>query len=722
MVKTRKIKSADWDKVEKFVMAVHDDRAGSTFRKEHERIWKEVDRQVRMQPMKRVTVDGKQENKPSWHSAIELGELAKASEIITADVMRLTFPQDRTWFQPHTQIEWPLGQDGKPQVEPQKQEIQDGLLRSFMSQQHKDFGLKARFRLSVKESLHHGSFAAEVRFEKQMMVRPGGKVRAVGAPVWVPYSMWNTFPDPSPAVLGTNMFYTGAMVLVEYLSLAKLKQRTGEGWMKDRLKLVEKKDSATNDDPGKDEVTLIKYKGDIVMERGDGDIFLPNSEVILANGKLVYYRESELPYPNVIFSGYERQDVRDPYYTSPIIKQSPTHRLTTIMANKFVDATGLKVEPPIEYDANDPDYVMNDGPTIAPGAKTPTRSMGKGFTSLDIGDPRFALDAMTMGMRQMQEGLGVSSLRAGVRENDRETATSATLASQGAEVRTMEFISQLEPQGLLPFLYMQHEYNRAQLEDYTFYNDEMNTQDFITISRKNVQEDVHFDVVGSRGVLGEEKRDRKIAETTAFFSGNPLFAPKLAVEPIMLEMYRDAGKKNPEQWVKQGEQQAPELPPELMQKVQELEQTAQKLAEENAALKTKERIEMQKLEADMKKFQAETQQEREQFMQTMAQERQQFAAEMEMRRRELAAEIAQDRAAQMADREKTIINVAQSAEENGMKQLAESQAQKIDQLTEMIEGMREAGKKRKFKAKRTPDGFEIDDMKIVRTPDGFEIH
>jgi hypothetical protein len=46
-------------------------------------------------------------------------------------------------------------------------------------------------------------------------------------------------------------------------------------------------------------------------------------------------------------------------------------KFTTIMANKFADATELKVEPPIEYDANDPDYVANDGPTIAPGAKDP---------------------------------------------------------------------------------------------------------------------------------------------------------------------------------------------------------------------------------------------------------------------------------------------------------------------------------------------------------------
>lgn len=600
-IKKRNITSKDWDSVEQFVKKTYDERKNSKFRTKHERIWREVDRQIEMRPLKRLLADGK-DAPQSWHNAIELGELAKASEIIASDVMRITFPQDRFWFAPHVQLAQQLndktGQAQRP--DPERQDIDDGLLRSLMSQQHKDFGFKARFRLSVKEALHHGSFVAEIRFEDQLMVRSGGKIKRIGAPVWVPYSMWNCYPDPSPSVIGTNLFYTGAMVLVEYMPLHKLKGMSGKGWIKSRLKKVEKRDN-TNKDEQTQDAELVKYKGDIVIERDDGDIFLPNSEVILANDRLVYYSEAKLPYPNVIFAGYERQDVRDPYYTSPIIKQSPIHRMTTIAANKFLDAAALKVEPPIEYDANDPDYVASGGPEISPGGKSATRSMGKGFTALDIGDPKFALDAFTLGMQQMREGLGVSAQRAGVREADRETATSANLANQGAEVRTMEFISQLEPQGLLPFLYMQHELNRMDLDDYTFYNDEMHTPDFMVAHRKDIQEDVHFDVVGSRGVLGEEKRDRKIAETTAFFANSPLFAPKLQITPLMLEMYRDAGKKNPEEWVK-ADDNKPQVPPEVMQKVQEMQQALQQAGQENAMLKSKHGDAMAKIVADMKQF------------------------------------------------------------------------------------------------------------------------
>lgn len=635
-IKKRKISEKDWDAVEKQIKQIYDDRKNSTFRQDHERIWKEVDRQIAMKPMQRYDSTGKQiDMKKDWRAALELGDLAEASEIIADDVMRIIFEQDN-WFVAHTEMQWPTGENGAPKMDTKAQEVADGLLQSMMIQQHQDFGLKARFRLSVKEALHHGSFVAEARFEEQMMIRDGDKIKKVGSPVWVPYSMWNAYPDPSPSVIGTNLFYTGSMVLVEYMPWHKLKQQTGEGWIQSRLKKVEKRENKNMDDDTQD-VELVKYKGDFTIERGGDDIYYPNSEVILANDKIVFYKPMDMPYPNVIFAGYERQDVRDPYYTSPIIKTSPMHRMTTIMANKFIDAVGLKVEPPIEYDANDPDYVQSGGPVIAPGAKSATRSMGKGMSALDIGDPRFALDAFTLGRQALKEGLGVSANRAGVRDADRETATSANLANQGAEVRTMGFIAQLEPQALLPFLYMQYELNRQQMGDYTFYNAEMHTPDFVTANKDMLKEDAHFDVVGSKGILGEEKRARKIGETVAFFLGNPMTAPKVKLDPVMLEMFNDAGKKNAEDWVNTEEQNKPQIPPELMQKVQEMQQMLQQVTQENTQLKSKHDEAIKKIQLDAEKVKVD----QDQFAKQLAFDREQFTKEFALKIAEFKADVKQ---------------------------------------------------------------------------------
>lgn len=606
--KQRRIKKADWDKVEGYIKKVYKERKDADFRAKHEGVWKEVDRQIAMETMQRVDEAGKP-RKPDWHNVLELGELSKASEVITSDVMRITFPNDRAWYQPHVKVDWPTNpQNGQAKSDPTKQKIIDGVLRSMMSQQHSDFGLKARVRLSMKEALHHGSFVAEARFTREMMVKDGGKVKIVGAPVWQPYSMWNAYPDPSPSVIGTNMFYTGSMILIEFMPLWKFKQMAkGDGWMTDRLSKIEAEEHTNKNVKNKD-VELLKFIGDISIERGDGDIFLPNSCVYLANQHIVYYAPNELPFSPVIYSGYERQDIRDPYYTSPIIKQSPMQKFTSIMANRFADATDLKVEPPIEYDGNDPDYVANDGPTIAPGAKTATKSMGNGMKILDIGDPKFALEAMQFGLQHMQQGTGVSALRSGMTNSDRQTATEVTKVAQGAEVRTIEFIAQVEP-CLRTFLYMQHELNRMHMDEYEFYNDEMHTPDYMTITREQIDKNAQFEIVGSRGVLGEEQRTQRTTAVTAFASQNPLFAPLLKPLEILISMYRDAGEKNPEGFVKidqqgqqgggqQAMQQVQQMAEAIKQKEAELQQVEEQLKKQanDLALKTmKQQFESQLL-------------------------------------------------------------------------------------------------------------------------------
>jgi hypothetical protein len=542
-----------------------------------------------------------------------------------------------------------------------------------------------------------------------MMVREGGRVRELAAPIWVPYSMWNSYPDPSPSVIGTNLFYTGAMILVEFMPLYRVKKNsTGEGWIPERVKLIKKQTNKNGDDDTED-VELVKYKGDISIERGDGDIFLPNSEVMLANGKLVYYSDNKLPYPNVIYCGYERQDIRDPYYTSPIIKQSPTHKMTTIMANEFIDAVKLKVKPPVEYDSNDPDYAQNDGPIISPGAKTGTRSMGSGFKALDIGDPRFALDAYTLGKQALKEGLGVSSNRAGVRDQDRETATAANLANQGAEVRTMGFIGQLEPQALLPFLYMQHELNRMELGEYTFYNDEMHTPDFIRATKKDIQKNAHFEVVGSRGILGEQQRQKKVMETTAFFSGNPLFAPKLKVTEIMLDGYRDAGKKDPESFVKVDDGK-PEIPPQIQQALQQMQQLIQQLSEENKELKGKHAEVMAKLKLDF-----------DQFNKTLANDKQEFIKEFALKVAEFKLEIAQARSEDSQGRQESLGTVFAGNEigkaAKQLQDLAGNQSTALLQAADLIVKAsdtiaRNSAEIAKEKPRRK--------LKIVRTKEGYE--
>lgn len=562
----------DWKQIEGKIKQELDKRANDPFRRQHELIWKEVDRQVSMTPPG---------VKKSWHSNIELGELAKASEIITADVMRVVFPNVRTWFEAHVEIPAQLDpQTGQNIAPSQKEQIMiDGMLRAMMTQQHLDFGFKARFGLSVKEALHHGSFVAEARGEDAVLYTENGGVSSAHAPVWVPHSMWNCYPDPSPAVIGANMFYNGSMIIKEFMPLYKLRKIAEDGieqgWMPSQIKKIQKR-SNKNKDVETEDVELVKYYGDCVIDKkGEPEIFLPNSKVILANGVIVFYAPNSLPFPNIIFNGYERQDIRDPYYTSPLIKLSPMHKLASTMANDLVNVIKLHGEPPGVYDGNDPSFVENGGPVYEPGSMTATKYFGKGVQQFPTGDPNAVISGLTLIFDQLRSGTSVDSIRAGAGDSGDRSATEARIANARSEVRVVDFVDKLEF-SLKSYLYMQHEINKREIRTYSFYNPEMDAPDFMRVSGEELPENVHFDVVGARGVLGEETRSQKMTAVTAYASQNELFAPLLKPAEILKEMYLDAGVKSPERFLNVPDE-------EIDQIKQQIEMQYQQIIEEGKA-------------------------------------------------------------------------------------------------------------------------------------------
>ena len=602
-VKKRKILRKDWQKVEEFLKKELANRKTASFRKSHESKWKEIDRQIAMEPMKKFSPAGK-EMPPSWQSAFELGELSKASEVISADVIRLIFPQSRTWFETHVKPSMTVDpQTGrqKTDVNPEMQKKADGLLRSLMAQQHMDFGLRARVKLSVKEALHHGGCVATSVWEEQNKIHDGVGIETAAAPVWVPHSMWNCYPDSSPSVIpGGSIFYTGSMFITSYMPRYKVLALKGEGYMNLDTKRIPKRKN-TNKDVETEDVELVTYYGDLVIERDDGSIYLPNSKAMTANGVIIYYAPNELPFPEVIYTGYERQDVRDPYFTSPIVKNSPIQKLATIMANKFVDSVDLHTTPPIVYDGNDPYMVQNGGVNMWPGAQTASKGSNK-FQEVKVGDPKAAMAGLQLALTKLEEGTAVNALRSGGTDSDRKTATEVTKTAQGAEIRTVDFVGELEPSALRPFLYMQHELNLRNMKSYSFYCSEKGLPDFITITDKDMPKIAHFEIVGSKGVLGEERRAQQMTAVTAFALGNPLTAPLINVPQVLIDMYEDAGVKGAELYVKA---QGPQIPPQLQQQMQQMHQVIQELqgklkeAESGIGVKMQE-LSLKKAEQDAK--------------------------------------------------------------------------------------------------------------------------
>lgn len=647
--KPSKITKQDWAKVELHLKDELEQRKRSDFRKNHEQIWKQVDRQIAMQPMLKVNRDGSEQD-PGWHNVIELGELSKASENISSDVVRIIFPKSRYWFDPHTDIQslMPMDAEGNRIVPNKLQDQVDGRLRSMMTQQHNDFGLKKRVGLSVKEALHHGSYVVEVEWEDRDMIFDGDKRKTIGSPTWIPHSMWNAYPDPSPSVIGTDMFYTGTMFIDSYMPRAKAERwvkEGGEGFMPSQWKKVAKDEHmirAGGVEQKTKDVKVTKYWGDINIDRADESLYFPNHKVILMNGTIVYMAPNKTPYPPIIYDGYERMDVRDPYYMSPIIKQSPMQKLGSTLTNKFMDGVELHIEPPIVYDGNDPDFVLNGGPVIAPGVKVSTKGTAS-FKEIQIGDLKTPLEALQMVLGDMKEKLG----RPGKPVGDRATKAEVDQSQQNQEVSVIDFIDKLEG-ALRSFLYMQHHMNTKDLTEYAFYSPEMKDPDFIRIKNADIPKDVHFEVVGARGVLGEQERAQKFTIALAFAAGNPLFASKIDVDASMIQIFQDAGVKNPERFILQANQPNAAA---LAEKLKEAMQALQKLNKAYNDEKQKTAVKLKKIEADQQAKHAKLAQDAHVKSEQLEQEKRRLAEEQRQFNESLREEQRKDRetfAAKMA--------------------------------------------------------------------------
>ena len=134
----------------------------------------------------------------------------------------------------------------------------------------------------------------------------------------------------------------------------------------------------------------------------------------------------------------------------------------------------------------------------------------------------------------------------------------------------VDFVFKIE-KGIRAYLYIQHELNLKRLKKYKFYNPEMGMKDFESIGKEFLPKEVHFEGVGSRGVLTERRRSQGMTEITAFLLANERTAHIPKVEEIAMQMYSDVGVKNAERLLNTGSSSSQDNKAQI----QEIQQAAQ---------------------------------------------------------------------------------------------------------------------------------------------------
>ncbi len=560
-VKRRRVMARDHDAIASFISEEKERREQSKWRERHERRWVEIDRQISQEPPH--VIDKSDTNEPlSWHNAIQLGDLSDASEIFTADALRLSLPTERKFFHPHVEvtskeanrygIEQQVDEFGEEiPIPPEQQRIVDDLLRNLLVQQQKDFGFRARCKLALKEIYHHGSVVCTVEMERMPRYHDGTKVETLKAPALRVHSMWDCFPDPSPSVMSTELFYRGSMIIRRMVPLRAALEMPG--WInKDRL--VEQNKELELDD----HIEILTFYGDIFLKRHDGNVLFPNRRTTVNENVFLESKINETSYSPVIYTGYERDDVRDPYYTSPIVKLAPMAKFATHMANRTMDSVDLAVDPPIEYNYLN-SSMDSEGPEIYPGARNPTRGNSE-ISVLNLGNPEMGLAGLQFARQAISEGTSTDSVRKGVAAGTEQTATEIVKTEQRGEVRSVEFVATFDSEFLLPFLYMQHELNLKKMETYPFFNDEMHTPDFVRAQRSDLPDTVVMEVTGSRTLLGEEQRTARMINTITLVAQLEPLAKQVDWQEVSRQVWEDTRVKDPERFMitsdRNAEQQA----------------------------------------------------------------------------------------------------------------------------------------------------------------------
>ncbi len=601
----------DHDEIAQYINQERKRRADTDWRKKHESRWREVDRQIAMDPPAAIKED--KDNPDAWHNAIQLGDLTDASETITADILRLVFPTERKWFQPNIELKSGIvdAETGREvPVPPEIQREANGVLRSFMVQQHKDFGVRGRVKLALKEVLHHGSVVATVDDQRMLKYEGGTRPQHLKAPVPEIHSMWNCYPDSSPTIQGTELFYGGSMIIVKSMPLSAALEMPG--WInKDQLQANHKKKDLH------DHIEIIEFYGDIFLKRHDGNVLFPNRKTTISGQVFLESKVNKTAYSPVIYTGYERDDVRDPYYTSPIVKRAPMGQFVTHMANNTMDAVDLKVKPPLQYDSTDNSLKANP-PQIYPGAQMPSRG-GQAVSPIDVGDPATGLAAMQWGKQELQEGTTVNAIRKGVSPGTEQTATEVVKTEQRAEVREVEFSSSFESGFMLPYLTMQHDINLQGLEPYRFRNDEPHTPDFMRATKGDLPKQVIFEVTGSRTILGEQERSQRFLQTAQLVGQNEFTARETDWQEVSRQAWEDSKQKDPERFLRSSDrnaevqavtqdltQQFEAQMQQVQQQVAQLQEQTQKATDE--ARKQTARAEQAALKAERAQLQVEQEQ------------------------------------------------------------------------------------------------------------------
>ena len=522
-----------------------------TNRRGLERHWKEIDRQLKMQPInphKRLP-SGRIDVRKRWMAEMELPLQAQTLEVLTADARRLIIPPSGSWYKPTVELSdeyestltglelnqfnqlVPTGDEPAAKIAGDTNDIANTFLQHeanilltgihdyFRSMYDFDQSLDLINAEAFKYSIGIGRCKLVTRPNVMSMAK-GSIGKTVTFPALIPVTIKNTYLDDSPhATMVEGEWIDAGVIQSRQIKLKDLQVAASlgsqdpnsddGGWKPENIENVD------SDSTG--HVLVLDFEGDIVVPRASRTstvlrgvlftIFVGKSSGKYLN-KVIRFRYRQAPFNSYLQFPYHQENVEDTYATSPLMKGRPIQMAAADGFNRLMDSASLKVTPPVGYDRTDMYFAQMGGPAIAPYAHWPTTTPVSVHDEVG-GDPVAMANIFTTLVQLYYDVTGVQQPRLG-----QQTVSHTTAFAKGAElergvIRTVDYVTSILKGPLTKLLHMEKHYLKETLgrRMTPVYIDGFKA--WMEVNRDVIPDNVWYNATGA-GEPIEQERQRQI--------------------------------------------------------------------------------------------------------------------------------------------------------------------------------------------------------------------
>jgi hypothetical protein len=526
---------ADFPKIADYVVTEFHRRKNK--RGDLEKIWKDIDRQIRIEPKVNRRLDGEiRDNTPAWIPEIELPLQAQTLEILTADARRMRFPDNGMFFSAHAlmddryldeiDLSAIISGDENDIPSVMTQDNIDKLVQGTMMHYHRQYDFFGNWDYITAETFKYGTGIGRARVvEKRVYTNQSKGVikQKQKIPVLFPVSVKNIYLDDrmhflmnegqvmSPAIIQTKTQNIKDLQLAAKRGTNNPELQDG-GWMPNRLKGLE------GDKHG--DVEIIEYEGDLAVPGSSTDIYIPNALVTVVVGtkgdasidaRVIRFRLRKENSSSYIVDPYHVEHIDSPYATSPLMKGWPIQLAAVEMLSRSVEAGALSVRPPVGYDEDNFTLKEMGGPQIHPGAIWPT--IGK-IETYPVGDPEGLMRNYVLLLQQYSDVTGVNAPRLGAQTNSHTTAFAKEAEISRGTIRTVDYVKSSLQGPMARWLDIEYRMGRELMDKTEIFIDAYGG--FVTLSKKHLPKKTVFDVHGSGGPAEEQAKTQQRLQALQF--------------------------------------------------------------------------------------------------------------------------------------------------------------------------------------------------------------